>query len=271
MLRRDFLAQFALASSFALETVHAAQAPAREPALSLDDVVRLTHSGFPDEIIITKIKKNGKPFDLNGDELADLKKAGVSDEVVKYLLDPSLPYTPPSPPNAAAKAAEPGKKYPPDAYASHIPPEPGLYFFRSSTASATKIDLKLLLAQQSKKIIKKGKPIGYFVTSSAKTRIHNPLQTFYVRLPEGKEIEELVLVNLLDKDDRRQLDLKADDIRPRESVEVGSHLFRLTPQKLTPGEYLFFFIGSAEPPKGIYGKGYDFGIDASPATSKASR
>ena len=30
--------------------------------------------------------------------------------------------------------------------------------------------------------------------------------------------------------------------------------------KLGMGEYLFFQLGSAEPPKGIYGKGFDFGI-----------
>jgi hypothetical protein len=31
--------------------------------------------------------------------------------------------------------------------------------------------------------------------------------------------------------------------------------------KLTKGEYMFFLLGSAEPPKGSYGKGYDFGIE----------
>jgi len=36
---------------------------------------------------------------------------------------------------------------------------------------------------------------------------------------------------------------------------------RVSTGKLGKGEYLFFLVGSAEPPKGNYGKGYDFGID----------
>jgi hypothetical protein len=42
---------------------------------------------------------------------------------------------------------------------------------------------------------------------------------------------------------------------------VGLRLFKISPSKLGKGEYLFFLVGSAEPPKGNFGKGYDFGID----------
>ncbi len=56
-------------------------------------------------------------------------------------------------------------------------------------------------------------------------------------------------------------ELKAEARRPFDALEVGPSLFELTTAKLTKGEYLFFQLGSAEPPKGSYGKGFDFGID----------
>src|SRR5437868_58293 len=68
--------------------------PAKSAALTVEEVVKLSQSGFSEELIITKIKKNGKAFDLSADELLDIKKAGVSDNVIRFLLDPSQPYTP---------------------------------------------------------------------------------------------------------------------------------------------------------------------------------
>jgi hypothetical protein len=250
-------------------------AAGQEPALTIEEVVRLTRSGFSEEIIVTKIKKNAKAFDLNGDELLDLKKEGVTDNVIKYLLDPSLPYTPPPPPSPAVVSSSSitvpaaAKHYPADPYANSVPAEPGLYFL--SATAPVKVDLKFLLGtEEGKKLMKKGKTIGYLIGPNSKTRVENTMQTSYVRLPEGKDIEELVLVSLSDKNGRRELELgpsgpkqqlKAEDIRPRDALEVGPRLFKLTTQKLAPGEYLFLFIGSAEPAKGVFGKGYDFGVE----------
>ena len=250
------------------------QPPNPQGRLTVEEVVKLTRAGFAEDIIITKIKKNGKAFDLSTDELLDLKKDGVSDNVIKYLLDPSQPYTPaPSPPApapASAKPANAAKKYPADPYASRVPAEPGLYLFPTDTP--VKVDLKFLLGtEEGKSLMKKGKTIAYLIGPASKTRGKRPTPVFYARLPEGKEIEELVLVAFSEKNGRRELDvgpsgpkqqLKAEQMRPYESLEVGPRLFRLMPAKLDEGEYLFFFIGSADPAKGIYGKGYDFGIDA---------
>ena len=45
------------------------------------------------------------------------------------------------------------------------------------------------------------------------------------------------------------------------SFHKGPHLFKITPSKtLAKGEYIFLLLGSAEPPKGSYGKVYDFSI-----------
>ncbi len=233
--------------------------------LTVEEVVKLSQTGVSEELIIAKIKKNGKAFDLSAEELVDLKKAGVSDNVIKFLLDPSQPYTPSSP--SPAKSSALIRQYPHDVYASRVPGEPGLYLFPKD--APLEVDIKMLLgAKEGGK--KKGKIIAYLIGSASKTRIKEVAPIFYMRLPEGKGIEEVVLVAFERKNDRREiqmgppgpeLELRAEAVRQFDSLEVGSHLFKITTGKLAKGEYLFFLVGSAEPPKGSYGKGYDFGVE----------
>src|SRR5215471_7941028 len=98
--------------------------------LSLDDVIKESKSGIPDDIIITEIKKNNRPFNLSPDEIQELSKSGISNTIIKYLLDPSQPPPPPPPPLAPtpppstapappnSKPPDQPKNYPPDARAS---------------------------------------------------------------------------------------------------------------------------------------------------------
>ena len=247
-----------------------AQAPSGDGALTLQQVVKLSQEGFSEELIITRIKKNGKAFDLNTDELLDLKKQGLSENVIRFLLDPTLPYTPP-PPAPTTAAAPPGKKYPPDPFASLVPAERGLYFFVGKTPSF--VDLKVLLGMRKGRLLK-GKPTAYVPGASAKLRVKTARPVFYLRLPDGKEVSDIILISLTEKDDRRELNglpgakgggLNAGDVLQFDQLEVGARLFRLTPPQLGAGEYLFFLVGSAEPDKGTYGKGYDFGVDPEPS------
>jgi len=257
-----------------------AQAPAGGAPLTVEEIVKLWKTSVPEDLIITMIKKNAKAFNLSTEEVLELRKVGLSDNVVKFLLDPSQPYTPPVAPTASQPAVTrpesrtPPRNYPADAYAAQVPSDPGLYRFSDSVFLKT--DLKLLLganqgAGVGKVVMKKGKAIGYLLGPTAKTRIGDPIPAFYMRLPEGKGIEEIVLVALEQKKDRREIELgqslekqelKAEAMRPYDSLEVGPRLFKITTtDKLTRGEYLFLLLGSAEPPKGSYGKGYDFGIE----------
>ena len=266
--------------------VCAAQSSAAAPLLSLDDVVKESKSGIPEDILITKIKKNNRPFNLSTDEIEALSKSGISNTIIKYLLDPSQPYSPPPPPpanptnstnptNPANKPPEVRpKSYPADARASRVPADPGLYHFVDDMP--VKTDIRLLLGENqgglTKVITKKGKAIGYLVGPTANMKAGEATPVFYLRLPEGKPIEEVVLLALTQTKERREIvigssldkqQLKAGAMRPFDSLEVGPRLFKVTPsQNLTKGEYLFLLLGSAEPPKGIYGKVYDFSIQA---------
>ena len=281
-----FLPFLCLAAVLAAVPVTRAQTPKSGDSLTVEEVVKLSKEGFSEEVIITKIRKNGKAFDLNSAELVELRKLGIGDSIIKFLLDPSQPYTPPPPPPPPPSpgktdapgaipppAAPPVKHYPADDYASRVPPDPGLYRFPGDVP--VRVDIKIVLGTKEgaglgKVLLKKGKVVGYLVGPAAKTRIKEPAPVFYMRLPEGKAIEEVVLVAFDRKTDRREIEMgppgpkqeiKAEAMRQFESLEVGSSLFKLTTAKLARGEYLFFQLGSAEPPKGSYGKGFDFAID----------
>jgi hypothetical protein len=255
-----------------------AQAAPSDAALTVEEVVKLSRSGFSEELIVTKIKKNGKAFDLSSDELVELKKQGLSDNLIRFLLDPTQPYTPPAPPapapsTTAAAVSAPAKKYPDDPFATLVPTDSGLYSFVGKTPY--KVDLKVLLGIHKGKVLK-GKVVAYLAGPYAKLRVKAGKNVFYLRLPEGKEVSDLILISLLEKDDRRELDglpgpkggLNADSVLPFDQVEVGPKLFKLTPPALAAGEYVFFLVGSAEPDKGTYGKGYDFGANAEPVEKK---
>jgi hypothetical protein len=263
-----------------------AQSPRSGDSLTVEEVVKLSKAGFSEEVIITRIRKNARAFDLNADELLELKKIGIGDSIIKFLLDPSQPYTPQPPPlppvpapnrpdasGAPPPPSPPAKHYPADDNASKVPSEPGLYRFPGE--APVRVDIKILLGTKEgaglgKVLMKKGKVVAYLVGPAAKTRIKEPAPVFYVRLPEGKALEEVVLVAFDHKTDRREIEMgppgpkpeiKAEAMRQFDSLEVGQGLLKLTAAKLTKGEYLFFQLGSAEPPKGSYGKGFDFGID----------
>jgi hypothetical protein len=282
------LSHLFLTAVLAAVPVHVAraQSPRSGEPLTVEEVVKLSKAGFSEEVIITRIRKNARAFDLNADELLELKKIGIGDSIIKFLLDPSQPYTPQPPPLPPAPApnrpdvsgappppSPPAKHYPADDHASKVPPEPGLYRFPGE--APVRVDIKILLGTKEGAglgmvLMKKGKVVAYLVGPAAKSRIKEPAPVFYMRLPEGKAIEEVVLVAFDRKTDRREIEMgppgpkpeiKAEAMRQFDSLEVGQGLFKLTAAKLTKGEYLFFQLGSAEPPKGSYGKGFDFGID----------
>lgn len=62
--------------------------------LTLQEVVHLVKSGVSEELIVARVKRNAKPFDLSSDEILELKRSGVSETVIKFLLDPTAPLRP---------------------------------------------------------------------------------------------------------------------------------------------------------------------------------
>jgi hypothetical protein len=256
-------------------------------SLSIDDIVQMSKKGISDDVIISSIKGNGKKFDLNADEMAELKKLGVSETVVKYMVDPALPPPPPPPPPPAPPAqpppAPPSNPPPPvvapppappppsDPLALKVPPDPGIYYL-TNTEDFLPLNPRPVvpLKEPGKMPLFKGHVVGSVVGATATTRLTSGPATFYVRLPEKTSIDDLALL-LLDKSKtRRDLDFgpkpgkpvfRVNALKPFESKSVSPGLFRIVVPPIPRGEYLFYILGSGDDKKGTLGKGYDFGID----------
>jgi hypothetical protein len=250
------------------------QAAAR---LTLEDVLEIVRSGESEELVVARIKRNARPFDLSIEERTELKREGMSDTIIKYLVDPTLPYAPPAAPPPPPPAVTNTREYPKDEMASNTPPEIGAYLMDNSQLN--RIDLKTLVgategglgSRITIGLIKK-RVIGQLVGASARWRTSSFPATFYLRLGEPGKIEEVVLVSLERSGSRRELEfsdngaqgkaiVKVDRLKEFEALEVGPGLYRITVQTLQKGEYFFYLIGSADPQKGIQGKGYDFGVN----------
>src|SRR5579862_2506740 len=72
-----------------------AQEP-RSKTLSKQDVTQLVSAGLSASVIVQQIRKDGIAFDMDAATTLELKRAGVSDEILAALLDASS-----KPPNAA--------------------------------------------------------------------------------------------------------------------------------------------------------------------------
>ncbi len=77
-------------------------------AISTQDVVTLVGLDIPDEQIIKKIQKDGAPFNLKPSDIVDLKKKGVSEKVIRAMLQNGKAEVPAT--TAAGKAKEKEKR-----------------------------------------------------------------------------------------------------------------------------------------------------------------
>jgi hypothetical protein len=61
--------------------------------LKASDVQEMVQSGLSEDLVIAALRKQGRPFELSAMEMVQLKKAGLSDNVIKVMLDPNAPVT----------------------------------------------------------------------------------------------------------------------------------------------------------------------------------
>lgn len=97
-----------------------AKAAAKSAPSQVDSVIESVKAGLSESIIIRTLKRDNKPADLTTADLVKLKNAGVSENIINVMLDPSS--TP-----AAAAAPAPAPAPAPTAAAAPAPapaPEP---------------------------------------------------------------------------------------------------------------------------------------------------
>jgi hypothetical protein len=65
--------------------------------LTVDDVIKMLQVKLGEDLIAAQIRKNKTPFSLSADDMVRLKTAGASDGVIRVMIDPQAPATPPAP------------------------------------------------------------------------------------------------------------------------------------------------------------------------------
>lgn len=81
--------------------------------LSIGDIEAMAKAGVSDDIIIAKVDETHSEYYLDAKTIVDLKKAGVSDKLIAYMI------------GASAKAAETVSQTPPPPMPDPIPVSPG--------------------------------------------------------------------------------------------------------------------------------------------------
>jgi curli biogenesis system outer membrane secretion channel CsgG len=99
----------------------ATHAAAPKAASPVDSVIQLVKSGMSENLIIKTLQRQNKPIDLSPADLVKLKNAGVSENVIGVMMDPS------SAPAAATPAAAPIPAAPPQSAAPASSPGPAAY------------------------------------------------------------------------------------------------------------------------------------------------
>src|SRR6185437_9830828 len=120
----------------ALLTVQAAYAQAAKPvarpaaaapkASPVDNVIQLVKSGMSENLIIKTLQRQNKPMDLSPADLVKLKNAGVSENIINVMMDPSstpAPAAAPTPAPAPAPTPAPAAQ-PAAAPTAYTPPPP---------------------------------------------------------------------------------------------------------------------------------------------------
>lgn len=114
--------------------------------LTNKDVIQMTQTGISSDLILLKIKKTKGRYDTTTQDLIDLKKAGVTDEVIKVMLEkPSE-----NPPNDAAIRANPG-----DVQKTHVVLEPKEALSEARTVAIKKDSLNPSPQALEKELLKR--------------------------------------------------------------------------------------------------------------------
>jgi len=208
-------------------------------------IIEMTHKGLGDDVIIARIKASASKFDLSDDDLASLKKAGVSDAVVAAMIQSTQLTIP--------KVTIDGN---PVDVRTIGEQKVGGRLGHVATLGIKSVKNKAYLQGQHASVIASRKP------------------AIDIELPAHDNIDNYIIVEMDDKGDRREIEMgsvggtvgekvgiRADRIVRISATPVGGRRFRISPvNELKKGEYILYSVGSADFPHGVYGQGFDFTV-----------
>lgn len=107
-LQRNVLIVLVCGVALTAQTTAPAAKPAARPAAKatsdVDNVIQLVKSGMSEGLIIKTLQKQNKPMNLKPEDLVKLQKAGVSENIIGVMMDPT---SAPAPAVSVAPAAAP--------------------------------------------------------------------------------------------------------------------------------------------------------------------
>ncbi|MCC6342836.1 MAG: hypothetical protein IT166_11590 [Bryobacterales bacterium] len=68
-------------------SAHPVTAP-KPQGLSVDGIIAMAQAGISEEVIVARVRKENRAFDLSPEDMVMLKKAGVGDNVLRVMMDP---------------------------------------------------------------------------------------------------------------------------------------------------------------------------------------
>ena len=208
-------------------------------------IIEMTHKGLGDDVIIARIKASATKFSLSDDDLATLKKSGVSDSVVAAMIQSTQLTSP--------KVTIDGN---PVEVRTIGEQKVGGRLGHAVSFGIMSVKNKAYLQGQHASLI------------ASRTPVIN------IELPANDNIDNYIIVEMDDKGDRREIEMgsvggtvgekvgiRADRIVRTSATPVGGRRFRISAVKeLKKGEYILYSVGSADFPHGVYGQGYDFTV-----------
>jgi len=208
-------------------------------------IIEMTHKGLGDDVIIARIKASATKFTLSDDDLANLKKAGVSDAVVAAMIQSTQLTIP--------KVSIDGN---PVEVRTIGEQKLGGRLGHVVTLGIKSEKNKAYLQGQHASLIASREPV------------------INIELPANDNIDNYIIVEMDDKGDRREIEMgsiggtvgekvgiRADRIVRTSAIPAGGRRFKISPvNELKRGEYILYSVGSADFPHGVYGQGYDFTV-----------
>ena len=178
-------------------------------------IIEMTHKGLGDDVIIARIKASATKFSLSDDDLANLKKAGVSDSVVAAMIQSTQLTSP--------KVTIDGN---PVEVRTIGEQKVGGRLGHVVTLGIKSVKNKAYLQGQHASLIASRKPV------------------IDIELPANDNIDNYIIVEMDDKGDRREIEMgsvggtvgekvgiRADRIVRTSATPVGGRRFRISAGK----------------------------------------
>ncbi len=211
--------------------------------LSNASIIEMTKRGVKEDAIIALIKSETARFSLTDQDRLRLKQARVSAKVIAAMVEASVIKAP--------RIILDGK------------PIGGKTLAQAKGGG----DLSRVLKGKSVKA-------KVFLEGAFSEVTTGSTPNLEIELPEGDSIDDYLLVRIDPKGTRREIEVTfvggtaavktvfpLGGLIAGTSVVVRPGLHKLTfASPLPTGEYMLYVLGSADFAKGIYGKGYDFGV-----------